>query len=42
MAVVVVHPRNRSSEEINEEKEQLIQHFKDNNIQIHSLYYHLR
>lgn len=42
MAIVVVHPQNRSSKEITEEQNQLIQHFKDNNVQLHSLYYHLR
>lgn len=41
MAIVVVHPQNRSVDQIIDERQKLSQHFLDNGINLHSLYHQL-
>lgn len=41
MAIAVVHPQNRSVDQIIDERQQLSQHFLDHGINLHSLYHQL-
>ncbi len=42
MAVALVRSQDRPADELQKEKEQLSQHFIDNNVRLHSLYHVMR